>query len=929
MAYKHVAFDGSIAASAGVGVAYSRPWATADQAGRAVGVNVPIFEEPRTVFGAPTVIELDPTVVTRQRPYPAGVWADGVTPAVVVERSTSSALCNIHVGTAIGVNSFQTAPARSKNMLCANGEALNSPSNWKTGRVDVLRLSGAGAGESANWVHQPEAYKVLHGLVVAACTATNYNAGTPQLQAVAMCMWDEAAQNWKLVGRGDVLQAGQGRGAAWMLQQAWISPDKLEAIVPMVDYRGNPGSAGGALYVCRFTRPSATSTAWTPGAFANVFEVGSGSNNHFHVAAVYKQTDGRWVIVLSVGDGDNARTVLITRPDDNYAVGPAVASEIPDGVNEDTGGTEWAVYVAANGDTSNGGGTVAIKPNLQYVGIAGTPEQGVFLCGNDETGTAITRMRIPVMTAGMTAAQARVTFEHVEGTRVPTSKPAGWNTFSISDARGDGSGGPYAARCMHDSGAEWVSGDKAPAGRILYSLDGNSWGFGYAPNMQETDISRVSMYGSTILNGSSAKGTLQAITPGASFRRRGVKVSAALTNYLDAAIAASGSVFGETGNTFTVNPDLSTLCAGRVIPKPPGNCQVVQYNWGRATGGSLNVCLTRLTQSIVPNNARVRVKGWIYAVPHEIPDVTANPPYASTNPKMRMVAWAQNAGGPNSSGSAATITDIQSPSGSGWMPFIADFGTPSGWSSGGAGATFPLWIQITCGPAPGTNVCQTVLVAWEAVYSGDVDPPIVTPAVGGAAAVASEAIALEAAGLACGSDWHALIAAQIAEDGPDEQYANRPATRRVFTLVQSPTKYITVALTPASDRLEFTVVDGASSTTTNLSAVSGEVFEFSRGSQLLIGIAKAGTAYRFAASVGGTRANTASATIAAADVRPTLFSTGDVNGQNLEPHVLHHVAVEEAVSATTAELAAALGTLSFVQVPDGADGDGSDRLGRN
>lgn len=919
MSTKSVVFDGRIHASTGVGVSHSRPWATANRSGQAVAANDPVYEEPVLVTPVPELVVVDDTASTRHRPHTAGRWVDGLTPAIVHERRTSQFRINIHVGTAVSSLSFKSNPARSKDILCANGDALN-PSNWKTGSADLLRGSGAGAGESGSWRLEPHKFLVAEGMVLAACEAIAQNGGSPQSQEVALCIWDEANSRWALVARTtDAADLGTGRGATWMLQDVWVNAAKTVAYIPMVDYRANggAGATGGMVYLVRATR-TAVGQAWTLGAFQKVIEFGGGSYAHIHNAVAYEQTDGRLVLVVCGGDGKSQRLVLITRADGStYTQGPAAASPVTDDVSTSNG---WTSYSAACGDIYS----VPRKPSNQYVGIAKTTSVGEYIVGSDETGVSHARMLVPNLTGSTTFEQARVVFENIPGSREAGTNNQGFNSFELTTPFGDGQG-PFIGRTQADSAGAWVGG--TAAARLLWSPDGRHFSQLWAFNQGESAQGRCVAYNDGTANwaiyGSTSNNKLVAVRiPTRYFTRQPLIVAGAVVNYLDSSIAASNSVFGadttggagvseQSMNSFALAPNLSTLVPGRSIPPPPNGGQVVRLSWN-ASSGFGNAALIRLTQPIVPNSARVRISGWIYALPPANPDSGSTVVFNGGAPQLRMKGWVQNGGGPNSN---ANVIDIQPATGTGWVPFDIDLNVPSSAWSAAPSNPFSLWLQIFQNIGSAADLtAQAILVSFDSVRSGSVDPPVLPPPRGTTQQTCDPAM-VEIAGFACSAAWTAEADFVVPRTGPDEYTANRPSGLVLCTFRQSPTRYVSATADATNNRIRFTVVDGASTTNIDVTAVAGEEFNFDRGSVIQLKVSRSGQTYLCGASVGNAQFNSLSQVIAAADVRPNGWTTGDVNGANTEPTSVLNVRVNELEALDATGMGNAARTMPAMGIP--------------
>ncbi len=194
------------------------------------------------------------------------------------------------------------------------------------------------------WKHAPVSFVVADGCILAFCVALDATDSDRQ-KSMSVCYWDENIDGpghgelrWKLHDqRGPEAQPGHPRGGGWASSGPWVPPGGVDAqsgkllqfFVAFADYRANPGSLGGQLFLMRCHRADADQK-WTldPLILLYADEPGvelvplPGQTNfmHFHCAGLTFPGGGvegrRMIVTLSVGDGwPNNRLVNISRDD--------------------------------------------------------------------------------------------------------------------------------------------------------------------------------------------------------------------------------------------------------------------------------------------------------------------------------------------------------------------------------------------------------------------------------------------------------------------------------------------------------------------------------------------------------------------------------------------------------------------------------------
>lgn len=183
MPIKRVRYNGRVLASAGCGLNYVAPHPTRDLLGVDRGINQPVFGIEQVVATPPeTPVSLSSFTVGgagSNSILAAGVDSDGLTPIVVrnCDNNAGTSLVVVEIGQPIAANGWGTSIAAiqsrplAKQIRCQPGDPIGGSNKGGVFNFDILRLSGAGNGEEADWAYWPVSGVVAHGNILIACQA--------------------------------------------------------------------------------------------------------------------------------------------------------------------------------------------------------------------------------------------------------------------------------------------------------------------------------------------------------------------------------------------------------------------------------------------------------------------------------------------------------------------------------------------------------------------------------------------------------------------------------------------------------------------------------------------------------------------------------------------------------------------------------------
>lgn len=895
MAIHRLAADNGFFSDGGIRVtSAASPYATADGYGNPVASGGRVFGRRSLIWSAPVTTTLDSTLASTQ-PYSRGFWKDGVSECDVTQRITAQFRLNIRVGseTALTTGAYASNPTRTKDIFCAGGDALNP--GWKTGREDVLRGSGASAGEDNLYRmaigpgRSGGMLRVCYGLVAGAGAIYTGSGAAPAAgtcDRIGFVWWDEANQIFRCPSthQGTSVQSGRARLETWAVTDPWISSDLLTQYWAIVDYRNNPGSSGGQLYVIGATRASIADN-WTVGAMQLVAEVTGRTDEHWHSASVnVDAATGRMYITIIVGDTLNQRVMLITRADaTTYTQGQATVDMSSDGVATANG---WTCYTCAAGDPFSS----PRKPSTQGVGLLRTTDQMALSYGSDETGESNAFLTVPKLVGGETASQARILTYGAFQTYGPTTANNGFNNL-----RNDGfPGGRMVSVPWTD--ASWGEDDSAVALMMANGSDPSIWGHFFscmADNAKQSQVAVgkfCTLYGATNF-------PLVAINHPTPIVRRPYVITPAVTQYLrsNALEQAATATWVSTGNTCTINVTPSSIDS--TIPPCPSNGPAVRLQGGSTTG---RMCgQIRLSNAAVPKSAsNVYIKVWVCSLNDQIPIIN-----------VLGFDWNGIGGGRRQPDPGTTLEPVTGCRR--WFPRIINVGAPNAWNNNASITNpFSLSLQVRISDnITDYKACDTLMV-FDSVIVGSVHIPITRPPGGDAAA--TNPTSFTATLPPIGSAWTFGAALQIPMDGWDE-YWSGPASQYLFTLKESDSKYMTIAPSPSGNGIVVSYTGGVSA---SLTAVAGsspftQTINFARGAAMLLTLTHDGTTLKATVSVAGTVANETTVGLAEAFM-PTLVVAGDKDGANVQPCWLHGFFLDSARAWTSTETANELNTLAVL-----------------
>lgn len=310
---------------------YTRSDATVGVDGTTIPAGVRRYAEPHLLCPPPTLVPRRTSNVRQSRVW-SGRWqnmSDCLAEVWLASNSTS------FVGLSVDGN-YPAEASRTKSLGSANAPNL---------------FAGDSPDPAPGEKHAPLTFVIADGCVLAFCEVRLGEVPATYSAAASVCYWDENVAStseddqgsvhgelkWKHHRTGPVIQAGKRRGDVWMASGPWVPPGGMDQasgklvdfFAAFTDYRNNPGSGGGQLFIVRCHRAS-PDAKWTlePAIMLYTDEPGTqlvaipGETNymHFHSAAITFPGGGiegrRMVVTLSVGDGwPNNRMVNIARDD--------------------------------------------------------------------------------------------------------------------------------------------------------------------------------------------------------------------------------------------------------------------------------------------------------------------------------------------------------------------------------------------------------------------------------------------------------------------------------------------------------------------------------------------------------------------------------------------------------------------------------------
>lgn len=963
MSIQSAVFNGRAALSAGIALSYARPYATVNLAGTAIAIGSPYYEQPCVYVAPPasvTTISTTTNTSGQNNLHGSGTWTAGE--AATIQHfsaggsNVTGRYVKIRVNEALTAGAWDTfTGARCVDIGKSDG-ATNGP--------DLLANTTAGSfGESgAVYRHLPKNGVIHQGLAMIVGSVTRAATSWSKHGGIFIAYWDDTALMWKSAYSGPQYDEENAPGG-----QDWPRPKvcfldtpstATEAFVVWPDYMtttvaNTTGTkCAGTVGLARIYRTSATSTDWALDQVVelvrptyDVLSAGGNVGTHVHDAVVLPWGSGGMVVVVTVGHSTTQTTQYFTRADRLYATG-FVATGAAQTRSTPTGGASTPINPTSvtpcasttDGATLNGWtttltgfGDLTTTPVLtsnQAMSFDRVSDSTKWLATSDEAFGPFQLGTLP------SAAGRPITYNRCIDGGTPSFPGVGIATHATWQAWGISRPDPavyanYLAPRMVDNisgsittpnlGTAWSS--RFQAGKFMFSPDGTYWGAMYAPGTTPPSRSFVAgWHGSTailgVTNGASNI-QLRAVPLPSYAVRSPLVVSPASVNY-----ARNPAKWGNAGgsNTLTdVTSTYTTLITGRTIPTCPTNSNVMRLT-GVNSGGS-SVITTELrpegsgtngvaggTGAMPIASKYVKMRVWVYRLPvadsaysnNTAPFNSSNGPYIQlrcANDDAAKVAAATYANGRmDSSGWYSYECDVDVTSATD-LPTTVTSGVPNG--------AYRCYLRISS--ASSTATPADFLISCECLNAGTtVDWPTVPPPCAAGSTTTTLADACSVDGFTPGADWSFITNLQLSPRGWDAYVtdARRPASRRLFTLWESPTKYIAVSYDTVNAR--YSITNG--STTLTLSAVSTEVFEPQRLDNLTLGISVVGSTgvVVLNGAVGGTQINTATATNAAWSIRPSRVIYADANLAPTDGVMIHGAWMNNATAIDSSGLSSAM-----------------------
>lgn len=897
---------------------YARPSPSVSQDGLLLPAGQARYtRSPRLLCGAPVVrtdIPISPSLGGALMAGAAGVGPDGVTPILLV-----------YAGDPSRILLFQISPTGTLNQLLTKDTAYgdSSPHNVLRGEFADRNVEGIRYAPTT-------AFSVCHGLIMAVCQVHTLSGSEWTRVRTAVCYYDLAAPTlgWRCtdIGPGANTQPGMNRGSPFQMPGYHVLDEGpvLRAWFPFSDYVLNnqpttPGSptaysATGVFYLMNAVRNS-VGAPWTVGPMAPVYSPPSrlitpmtvNLGQHAHPPYVERFGAQGLRMVCPVGDSwARNRVVTVYRG------------------NEDYSQPGWAVFENMHGSA----GTefdAAVGVGNQFVGSAplGTPYLPLgHAVGTDESGVAIA-VSPPSDNPG-----EKLRFMRAYGQPTCSSnhgyapaRPYAWNTFHIRSAAAE-QGGPYVAQMLPGMQAGWMYDITVP--RVLYSLDGLTWGQAWAT--QDIQPWPPVIAGGRIFVGSADRARsfgVRSIPLPAVHGAHPLMVGDGGVNLLRAGdgeeMLAVQSV--DAGNRVFAR-DRARIAA-RGIPLPPTVGPLYECMVGAQlpVAASRRIATWRLTSASAFRPAfpgytvKAKVRAWVYPLPAD-----------GTQPHANSVMFTAALGrfdplNPSNPVSAAR-EEISCPSipvsgdaAMGWIPLTLDTDS-SRWTNdlGQVSQTklpFALGLRLRAEQGLPVNRCA-FLIAFESVLEGAGSSYGVPPV--GSGAFAGDAASV--GGFSCGPEWTVRLAGEVPDDAWDQTLepgqVGTPLT--LCTLFQDADNHLQVLAEPESRSLKIVQTRGGTAATYPLKPrgdfTQRERFCFLRGSPVLLSVSQLGDKLSVNASVGGSMIATCD--LPNVGVRPSRVVLGNHKGARPAAMLWYGGRVDAFTGMTNVEASSSLASLSFL-----------------
>lgn len=584
-------FDGGMTVSGDISVALERDAVGYSMDGAACGVDEPRWANPRWVIGAssPRMIEANGA----HRPYDGGFDEDGTTP-VVLAFDANRQILTVHRGAGDaeaywGGASNDTYWKRLTLSTSVPADLLLGQSNAMPG---VSFVPGGGV--------------VWNGFIAVSCAVRNLDVvdGLPVWQTRRTALVWTTTERLRTETDPWVI-GGISRDSGFLpnksLLQHWsISKfplDDQRCVVFVADYRSPATAKNGGILDGYLVERSGESVAVTG---TTLFDT-THERRHSHVGGLIVHGDGSATAFVSYGDATDANVMLARDLADLSAWGSAD----PDPLSGLNGvgllrqpSAFWSQPYTAWGED----GSDATAHNQVISMAPGDSALSSILCGGDENGASILRLRHDPLTDTST-------FEQAYQPQVTSNPSDGVLVFGLHALR---SGGPYIAV---QAGTSWASADGATT-RLLWSPDGVWWG--HLPSTGADEQSAAVFEGEDrVLAGSIVSGRYRAVDLGPERRLlRPLMVGGSETPNL---LAAGDVILPEDKLPGTAirrlgASDLEVMG----IPHPPCHTdQLFDIDHQGATGF---MGVWRLTGGTPvfngpPASGGLLVKAWVYSLP--------------------------------------------------------------------------------------------------------------------------------------------------------------------------------------------------------------------------------------------------------------------------------------------------------------------------
>jgi hypothetical protein len=429
-------FDDGFSATGCLGFTLDRPTSTIGHDGRAIGPDEARFGRTGAIAGAPVFEQVRaPGGIVQV--HTSGFGRDGVTPMMVIWEPKGGYLDVFTVTGAAFLEAEASGQGRVRTALDPAAPDL---------------MFGAVEGKR----YAPVTASVCHGAVVLFCRVqTPNNYGQWRDSAVGFFASVDEGQTWDLIFEDTPIQVGLTRSREWAMQNWWPMTHgaaPTEAFIAAADYRANPGSTGGRVYLMRLTRPD-TEAPWTIEPPRVVYEQSGVPKEHFHTAAVVPLDGGGLRTVVAVGDSQEInRIVSLTREDHAW--------------DDLTGWTIDETYHGSRGEQGLAGN--------QFVGAAPAPRLGDVIIGAD-----LNDEQIMLLTADGKGDHPKTSWLYgrnwVDG--------RGSANFTILTPRPETGKGPWISRHdPHQANADELMHPR----RAILSLDGRHWAQVLAPGTRSS-----------------------------------------------------------------------------------------------------------------------------------------------------------------------------------------------------------------------------------------------------------------------------------------------------------------------------------------------------------------------------------------------------------------------------------------------------------